>query len=64
MSTQPCSVFSDKLCCYVRIPEAFNSKLQVLLGTRQGSRVLEHAFQPDLGTHLILRRVLLGTTAK
>lgn len=43
-----------KICCYIRIPEAFDAKLQVLLGTRQGSWVLEHAFQPDLGTHLIL----------
>lgn len=35
-------------------PEAFDAELQVLLGTRQDSWVLEHDFQPDLDTHLIL----------
>ncbi|TRZ19505.1 hypothetical protein HGM15179_007618 [Zosterops borbonicus] len=35
-------------------PEAFDAELQVLLGTRQDSWVLEHDFQPDLDTHLIV----------
>lgn len=43
-----------KICCYVQTPEAFNAELQVLLGTRQDSWVLEHDFQPDLDTNLVL----------